>query len=269
MDAVLRLTVDAGNSSVKLVLWEADVPRERARLAWSEDLAAQLAAFLEPHPRVPAAGLSSVAGEARTGLLSELLEHHVGEVCVAPDSGMENRTREPWTVGRDRLYAARAAVTLVGGPVLVVDAGTALTVDAAEAPSAVSPRGADATPGASGVFLGGAIAPGPALLARALDRAGGGTADLPAVDPVPSVPALGRTTPEAMRSGIAVGFRGAAIELAERIALEAGPAFAAAPVVVCGGALAFLDEAFSRPTRIEPDLVARGLLLALDAPRAR
>ena len=97
----------------------------------------------------------------------------------------------------DRLFAARAALELGDEACLVVDAGTALTVDVARPATAGAARGA---------FLGGAIAPGPTLLAAALAR---GAAQLPEIDPQPGAAALGLDTRAAIESGIAVGFAGA------------------------------------------------------------
>jgi len=120
--------------------------------------------------------------------------------------------------------------------------------------------------GGARAFLGGAIAPGPALLAAALAR---GTARLPEVIPEPGAQALGRSTEEAIRAGVGVGFRGAARFLVDGIAAEGSAAergFTDPLVVVTGGARTHLlaPEAFtSRPLAEVPDLVHRGLLAAL------
>jgi type III pantothenate kinase len=140
----------------------------------------------------------------------------------------------------------------VRGDAIVVGAGTALTVDAVRS---------DAT------FLGGAIAPGPALLARALAQ---GTARLPRIEPAPNPEALGRDTASALLAGVGIGFRGAANELAERVSKESG--LERAPIVLTGGSRGFLLDppAFAgRPLRVEPDLVHLGLLSALEPEMAR
>ena len=59
---------------------------------------------------------------------------------------------------------------------------------------------------AGGVFLGGAIAPGPGTLAEGLTQAG---ARLPDFTLRADAPALGRSTEEALQAGVVVGFRGA------------------------------------------------------------
>ncbi len=246
------LTVDAGNSRVKLVLWGAGAagePLARAALAWDAALAGGLAAFLAPHARPARAALASVGAEDASAALARALAPLVERLSLAPPHGLANETRDPGGVGLDRLYAARGALELVGGPALVVDAGTALTVDAV-------------TDARGGAFLGGAIAPGPELLARALAAETGGPARLPRVEPLPGAHALGRDTREAIRAGVAVGLRGAARALVEGVAHEAG--LESAPLVLAGGARAFLEDAFpGRSVRACDDLVPRGLRHAL------
>lgn len=94
---------------------------------------------------------------------------------------------EPGKVGADRLLAALAAWRRCMKACIVVDAGTAVTVDAVSA---------------EGVFLGGAIFPGPEVMARGLAE---GTAQLPLVPPdrlFMSGPSIGKNTEAAIRSGV-------------------------------------------------------------------
>ena len=175
------------------------------------------------------------------------------EVPINPPHGLQLDVRHPETVGFDRLYAARGAVARVGRGAIVVDVGTALTVDAVRASDGENGRGA--------IFLGGAIAPGPSLLAFALAR---GTAQLPHIEPELDVPALGRETRAALASGVAVGLAGAARELVLRISAEAE--LADAPIVLTGGARAFVLDVLGQLGRrvvVEPALVAQGLRAAV------
>jgi type III pantothenate kinase len=255
------LTVDLGNSRCKLRRWRLQAGRPPAlaaadELASTGALAESLEAWLADAGELAGAALSSVAAPALEEGLLGVLERRLGaRLCGRPDVGLEIACREPERVGRDRLFAARGAFELARASCLVLDAGTALTVDALRV-------GEDARP----VFLGGAIAPGPRLLARALAA---GTARLPEVDPGPRVHALGRDTREALEAGVAVGFAGAARELAARIAAEAG--LAGAPLFLTGGARAFLEQPGlfgSAAPRIEPELVHLGLLYACAAAGA-
>ncbi|MFM8891327.1 MAG: type III pantothenate kinase, partial [Planctomycetia bacterium] len=155
----------------------------------------------------------------------------------------------PQRVGIDRLAAAAAAAVVKrpGKPAVVVNCGTAATVDI------VAP---------DGTFLGGAILPGPALLARALAE---GTSRLPAVTlleqgPPPALP--GRSTEDAIAAGIGWGSRGAVGRLVAEATRAAGTD---ADVILTGGwSHAIRDDL---PAAIEvPDLVLAGIALA--APRA-
>lgn len=120
----------------------------------------------------------------------------------------------PETLGVDRLCAVAGAFD-GDGPLVVVSAGTALTVEAVDD---------------SGTYLGGAIAPGPHLMAQSLAR---GTAQLPEITVGPNPPAIGSTTAHALEAGIvglyAEGARG--LVRRTRDALNAPDA----PVVVTGG----------------------------------
>jgi len=244
-------TLDLGNSALKLRRWELE-GAGHLRLASATTLAHADARF-ELDLRAALAGasarsaaLSSVAAPELEGRVTQALADAGIDVRSELDPGIENGTRTPHSVGRDRLFAARGAWELVGASCVVIDAGTAVTVDAlAVAPV---PR-----------FLGGAIAPGPTLLARSLHQF---TARLPLVEVEGKVPALGEDTLSALKSGVLHGFRGAVHELGARMAHALGGEVA---FVLSGGAAPLLLEPrlFDRSVRHEPELVHLGLLAAL------
>lgn len=166
---------------------------------------------------------------------------------------------DPGRVGIDRLAAAAAADVLrpAGRPAVIVDCGTATTVDLLDA---------------DGRFLGGAILPGPTLMARSLCL---GTSRLPEMeweswDPAPPMP--GGTTQEAIRAGIGLGIRGAVSRLVEaardallnRPAASGGPAGDAGGKPVCfltGGGRSAIRDALPGALEV-PDLVLVGIALA-------
>jgi len=152
---------------------------------------------------------------------------------------------EPHRVGIDRLAAA-AAVAVAKAPerpAVVVDCGTATTVDMVSA---------------AGRFLGGAILPGPDLLSRALAE---GTSRLPAVAELdrgtpPAMP--GRTTQTAIAAGIGLGMRGAVA----RLVAEATGVLGARPdLFLTGGSRGIVRDALPAAVEI-PDLVLHGIALA-------
>jgi len=158
----------------------------------------------------------------------------------------------PERVGIDRLCGA-AAATLVKTPhraAIVVDCGTAATVDMLAA---------------DGTFLGGAILPGPTLMARALAD---GTSKLPEVAALgasPPPPMPGRSTHEAIAAGIGFGIQGAVARLvAEGQAALGGDA----EVILTGGWRGAVRAALPGATEI-PDLVLHGIALAATRACAR
>ncbi len=151
----------------------------------------------------------------------------------------------PERVGIDRLAAAAAArhVKPEGKPAIVVDCGTAVTVDLVAG---------------DGTFLGGAILPGPQLMAQALAS---GTSQLPALVDIDwaSIPAMpGRSTRDAIAAGVGYGVCGAVTRLVAEGARELGPD---AVTILTGGWRALVRG--SLPGAIEiPDIVLFGVALA-------
>ena len=147
----------------------------------------------------------------------------------------------PSKTGPDRLAAAAGVVASGGREAIVVDAGTAITVDV------LSKKG----------FLGGAIFPGTGLLYRALRD---GTAALPlAAGSGETVRPPGRNTKDAIVAGVEGGAAGAVREL---VALSRRSVSKNARVWVTGGGGAVLAERLGRNARYEPDLVLRGARLS-------
>ena len=142
--------------------------------------------------------------------------------------------------------------------VIVIDAGTALTVDAGRIEA-----------GGGRTFLGGAIALGPGQLAAALTAAG---ARLPAFSLEGDAPALGRSTTDALRSGVITGFRGVVRELCSGIAAEAFGGTDGVVAYLTGGARGFARTAVGQvfaETVEDESLVHAGLARAALDVRAR
>jgi type III pantothenate kinase len=119
-------------------------------------------------------------------------------------TGMPIRIDNPHEVGADRLVNAVAAYDRVRGKCVVVDFGTAITYDAVS----------DA-----GEYLGGIITPGAEISLDALyERA----AKLPKVEIVEPRAVIGKSTVEAIRSGIAFGFAGQVEGIVRRLREELG-----------------------------------------------
>ena len=152
------------------------------------------------------------------------------------------------TVGQDRLLNALAAFDVVRQACVVVDAGTAITVDFVDG---------------EGVFHGGAIMPGARMMLRSMNA---GAAGLPEVElrapptlAEPDSGPFGRNTTDAMLTGVFFAARGAVRALAERYAefYQAYP-----QVIATGGDAGALFEGDDIIEAIVPDLTLRGVALA-------
>lgn len=161
---------------------------------------------------------------------------------------LEIRLEQPNHAGIDRILNAVACNTIraEGVPAVIIDTGTATTVDA------ISPEGA---------FEGGSILPGFELCARALHQY---TALLPfvTVDEMTneSHEPLGTTTREALRSGLLWGQIGAIRELVNRLSAR----WSAAPFVLLTGGGAPLAAPELPEARWEPCLSLQGLAIAVE-----
>jgi type III pantothenate kinase len=154
---------------------------------------------------------------------------------------MPMNVEAPEQVGADRLCAAAAGYERAKQACVVVDFGTAITINAVSD---------------DGVFLGGAILPGVGLGARALADF---TAALPRIEVEEPGTALGVTTEKAMQSGLVFGARGAVREVVEQIATQFGKwpycVFTGGDAALIGARCDFVDA-------VVPDLGLLGLELA-------
>lgn len=150
-------------------------------------------------------------------------------------------TEQPEQTGVDRVLNVAAAFEQMGKACVVVDAGTAVTVDCCD----------DA-----GRFLGGAIAPGVKLQLAALHER---TAQLPAMRFAAPTDPFGRSTQQAILHGVFHGVRGMVKELVENYATELGhwP-----DVIATGGDAAALFTDWELVHAIAPDLTLYGIALA-------
>lgn len=189
---------------------------------------------------IVAAGVNPPMARALEDAVHEAADRRVVWVGKDLDLPIKVRTDHPEQTGVDRVLNVAAAYEQIGNACVVVDAGTAITVDVCND---------------QGEFLGGAIAPGLRLQLEALHR---GTAQLPPVDfSIPDGP-VGRNTEQAMLHGVYHGIRGMVKELAENYATELGrwP-----EIVATGGDAARLFTDWELIHAISPDLTLYGIAL--------
>jgi type III pantothenate kinase len=149
---------------------------------------------------------------------SAMADRYLGQqmLVVGPSirTGMPIRYDNPHEVGADRLANAVAAYDRVGDSCVVVDFGTAITYDVVSA---------------AGEYLGGIITPGAEISIDALyDRA----AKLPKVELAEPRALIGKSTIDAIRSGIVYGFAGQVDGIVRRLRAELG---SGTTVIATGG----------------------------------
>ena len=150
----------------------------------------------------------------------------------------------PAEIGADRVADAVAAVALYGAPVVVVDFGTATNIEIVDD---------------QGFFIGGIIAPGMETSANALFSHAARLAAIELTDPHV---AIGRTTDEAVRSGIVYGEAERVDGLVRRVYGELGYK---APVIATGGLAPVVAKASGSITETNLELTLVGLRLIYEA----
>jgi type III pantothenate kinase len=173
---------------------------------------------------------------------------HQPPLVVGPGirTGMPVLYDNPREVGADRIVNALAAYTLLGGPVIAVDFGTATTFDCISA---------------NGEYLGGVIFPGIHTAMEALfERA----SMLHRVEVARPKSVIGKTTTGALQSGLLYGYAGVVDSMVQRIRGELG---ADAPVVATGGLAGRVANESAVIDRVEPFLTLEGLRIIFEKNR--
>jgi type III pantothenate kinase len=247
----MLLAVNVGNTQTHIGMWNGDDlaaewrtstdPRRTAdelALIFHEFLSFEDLSFSR---QVTGVVISSVV-PALTPQLREMVERyfHFAPVTVEPGTktGMPILVENPREVGADRIVNAIGAFELAGGPAIVVDMGTATNFDVVSE---------------TGEFLGGAIAPGIQISANALFTVAAQIQRLELTIPKSSI---GRSTTEAVRSGVLLGAAAMIDGMVERIQKELG---GHAAVIATGGLAPMILEECTVSARHEPNLTLIGL----------
>ncbi len=149
----------------------------------------------------------------------------------------------PQEIGADRIVNAVAGYEIYGGPLIIVDFGTAITFCAISA---------------YGEYLGGVIAPGIGISAEALFTR---TAKLPKVELVRPKTVVGKNTVNSMQSGLVTGFACLVDGLIQKIKQELGET---AYVVATGGLAPIVAPESKSIQEIRPDLTLEGLRILFE-----
>ncbi len=237
------LTLDIGNTRTHAGVFIAD------NLTWrgsADNAEPSLAALMDEANRHladaddPVAVTASVNPEIEKQLVAILgipLLRVIDDVVIPIGRHLDREA----IVGEDRLLNAAAAFDTLKQSCVVIDAGTAVTIDFVDG---------------AGTFHGGAIAPGAQMQLNSLHKH---TAQLPAVQFEKPIEAIGHNTVEAMRTAVFHGIRGMVRELVEQYAEQIGTYPA---VIATGGDAELLFKDYELIERIVPELTLLGLALA-------
>ena len=248
----MLLAVDVGNTNVTLALFEGErlvadwrVTSHRERTA--DELAVELSQLFALRgfdlDVVTGVVISSVVPNLNPALIEASRRYlNCEPVMVGPGVKTSVRVRyeNPKDVGADRIANALAAFSKYGGPVVVIDFGTAVTYDAISA---------------EGDYLGGAIAPGVEI---SLDALVSHTAMLRRVEAVAPDSVIGRNTITSIQSGLIWGFVAQVEGMVERMIAELG---GKATVVATGGQAGMVAGLTHVIQAVDPLLTLEGLRL--------
>ena len=180
----------------------------------------------------------------------ELCRRYFGITPIVVGAGIKTGVRvlyeNPREVGADRITDAVAAYRTYGGPVIVVDCGTATVLDVVTK---------------EGDYLGGAIAPG---ILVAVDALVANTSMLRRIELVRPKQAIGRNTVHSMQSGILFGYVG----LIEGLVMRFKQELDGVPTVVATGGLApLIAKETAVIDAVAPDLTLHGLRMIYEMNR--
>jgi type III pantothenate kinase len=248
----MLLTIDVGNTNTVLGVFEGASLRVHWRLTTRREQTADeygilvrnlfATSGLDP-AQVDAVALASVVPPL-TPVLVDLSRHYLKReaLVVGPGvkTGMPILYEPPGDVGADRIVNGVAAFAAWGGPVIVIDFGTATTFDV------ITRRGE---------YAGGVICPGIGISADALFQR---AARLPRVDVRHPGKVVGRSTVTSMQSGLYFGYAAMCEGLVARIRAELGEP---ARVVATGGLAETLASDIPSIEAVDPVLTLTGLRL--------
>jgi type III pantothenate kinase len=253
----VKLLLDLGNSRLKWALWDGRELHGAAHCPLKTDPGGAVRTLLGALPgRVEGAVIANVAGAWVADALRRGLARHCEETArfvatTAQACGVRCAYAEPARLGVDRWVATIAAFHRACGAALVIDAGTAVTVDVVD----------DA-----GQHLGGLILASPELMARALYR---DTSDIGHAR-VQSLPgegahAFGRSTDDGVSFGAILALAGAV----DRALAEATAALGQRPALfVTGGGAPVLLPYLPPGVLHRPLLMLEGLAVIADDERS-
>jgi type III pantothenate kinase len=242
----MLLTIDIGNTSIKLGVFEDTALVEEFRLASDKELSKEeysslLKSLFKPY-KITGCIIASVVEE-----INEKIKYAITKVFnIEPlflnqdiKTGLKIKLKNPKEAGADRIANACAAFVNYSKPCIVIDFGTAISFDIVNS---------------NGEFIGGVIAPGLRLQMNALNKF---TSKLPKIEVAFSQKAIGDNTVDAILSGVIRGTACMIDGLIKQCENELGEK---ATIIATGGYSGLISNYLSKPFDfINPSLTLEGL----------
>ncbi len=254
----MLLAIDIGNSNVVFGVFDGDRLREHWRVGTNTQITSDEYAMIVKDlfslggldfERIDGVIISTVVPPLLPIMAAMSRKYFRLEPMVVTSelrTGITLRYDNPREIGADRIVNAAAAFRLYGGPLIIVDFGTATTFCAITK---------------AGEYLGGAIVPGVKISAEALYQR---AAKLPRVELAKPPTVIGRDTITAMQAGILYGYAGLVDGIVKRMKKE----FAVdARVIATGGLAELVAPETSSVSEVRPNLTLEGLRLLYEINR--
>lgn len=255
----MLLVIDVGNTNVTMGVFEGKTLRETYRLTsavqrTSDEFGLAICDLLEHRGIQPSqihhVIISSVVPDVMYSLINGIIKYlHTKPLIVGPGikTGIRLATENPKQIGADRIVDAVGAYELYGGPVLVIDFGTATTYDLIME---------------DGSFVAGVTSPGIRLIANALCS---GTAKLPKFEIRKPNSILAKETISSMQAGLVYGYIGQTEYIIKKVKEEAG--LDSMKVVATGGLGKIIADETDMIQVYDNRLTLKGLRLIFEKNR--
>jgi type III pantothenate kinase len=260
----LFIAIDIGNTSTVIGAFEDDLPAKFLRIKTirtqkENDLTRKLKSFFDDikqgKRKIRGVGISSVVpvlDKIYIRISKKIFKCAPLVINSHMDLGISLRYDNPDSIGADRICNAVAGFAKYGGPLIIVDFGTATTYDVV---------------GANGDYLGGVIAPGIETSAADLHRR---AAKLPAVELKLPEKVIGTDTPSSMQIGILLGAVDAMSGMVSRIQAELINREGKRGIVVAtGGFSSFIAQNSQIIEHVDANLVLDGIRLIFNKVKSK
>ena len=246
----MLLAIDIGNTNLVIgcikddkILFKARIATDRLRT--SDQYGVEIKNMLEAYGArigdiedcIISSVVPPVFNSVRTGVIKILSKQ---PMVVGPGlkTGLNIHVDIPGQVGSDRIVIAVAALAEYKAPLILMDLGTATTIEVVEPEN---------------VYMGGVIFPGVKVSLEALTSR---AAQLPAISLDKPKSVIGKNTVDCMRSGMMYGTAAMIDGLVQRIEEELGHS---STIIATGGLAQFITPLCNREIILEKDLLLKGL----------